>query len=266
MTENRIRAVERAFDIIECFTNRDQELSLKEISTRTDLALAVVHRNLQTLTARRYLEQDSSTGKYRLGIQFVRIAGVVIQGYNLIQKATPHLQKLSSQTEMNINLSIYDEGEALCLINFESFHHFGYEIKVGQKIPIYAGALSKVILAYLPQREIDILTTDLKTYTPITISQKEELLQDLNDIREKGYSKSEGELALGVLAFAAPVFNYEDKMVAGIAISGPKHYFTEEKKAEFLELLLMAAHDISNSLGGKQKILEWNGADNENKA
>lgn len=265
MTENRVRTVDRTLDIIECFTNRDQELSLIEISQKTNLALAVVHRNLHTLLSRGYLNQDRPGGKYRLGIQFVRIASIVIQGFDLVKKATPHLNELARKTELNVNLSIYDEREALCLINNESFHNFGFEIKVGQRIPIYAGALSKVILAYLPPREIDTLTTDLKTYTPLTISQKEELIQDLKDIQKKGYSKSEGELALGVLAFATPIFNFEGKMVAGIAISGPKHYFTVHKISEYLHDLLTTANEISKDLGFNGKILELKGADYESK-
>ncbi|MGP4082254.1 IclR family transcriptional regulator [Pseudalkalibacillus sp. R45] len=266
MKENRVRAVDRAFDIIECFTNREQELSLLEISKRTELALATVHRNIHTLLSRGYLEQDRVTGKYRLGIQFVRIGGIVIQGFDLIQKATPHLQRLAKETELNINLSVYDSQEALCLINIESFHNFGFEIKVGQKMPIYAGALSKVILAYLPQKETDMLTIDLKTYTPLTISQKEELIQELQTIRKNGISRSEGELALGAIAYSAPIFNFEDKMIAGIAITGPKHFFTDADKPKYINDLMNAAREISRDLGCKSKILQMKGAQDENKA
>lgn len=249
MKENKVRAIERAFDIIECFTYKEQELTLVEITKKTNLALATVHRNIQTLLSRGYLEQDKVSGKYRLGIQFVRISGIVIQGFDLIQKATPHLHQLSKETELNINLSIYDAQGALCLVNLESFHNFGFEIKVGQKMPIYAGALSKVLLAYLPDEEIESLTSDLKTYTPLTISQKEELIRDLKEIRKVGISKSEGELALGAIAYAAPVFNFENRMVAGISITGPKQFFTDSKKKKSKNDLLHTAEEISRDLG-----------------
>lgn len=248
-----VRAVERAFEIIETFTMREPEQTLVGISKKTGLPLTTVHRNVQTLLQKGYLEQDEATGKLRLGMQFVRIGGMIIQGFDLVQKATPHLQRLSKATEMNVNLSVYGDEQALCLVNIESFHHFGHEIKVGQKLPIYAGALSKVILAYLPEREFNHLSDTFQTFTPITISQREELKQDLESIREHGYAKSEGELQLGAVAYAAPIFNYEGKLEAGIAITGPEHFFQEKKRPLYVKQLLQTAEDISKDMGFKKE-------------
>ncbi|WP_226682957.1 IclR family transcriptional regulator [Sutcliffiella horikoshii] len=247
-----VRAVDRALDIIETFSLRERELTLVDISKKTGLPLTTVHRNVQSLLQRGYLEQDEISGKFRPGMQFVRVAGILIQGLDLVQKASPYLHRLAKKTEMNVNLSIYDDGEALCLVNIESFHNFGFEIKVGQKLPIYAGALSKLILAYLPEREFDRLSDTFKTFTPITISQRQELKNDIESIRQHGYAKSEGELQLGAVAYAAPVFNYEGKLEAGIAITGPEHFFSEEKRQTYLKTLLLAAEEISRDLGYKK--------------
>ncbi|MFI8688026.1 IclR family transcriptional regulator [Rossellomorea sp. NPDC077527] len=247
-----VRAVERALEIIETFTMREREHTLVDLSKKTGLPLTTVHRNVQTLLQKGYLEQDETTGKLRLGMQFVRIGGIIIQGIDLVQKATPHLQRLSKTTEMNVNLSVYDNEQALCLVNIESFHNFGHEIKVGQKIPIYAGALSKVILAYLPEEEFNSLSDTFKTFTPITISQRKELKNDLESIRDHGYAKSEGELQLGAVAYAAPIFNYEGKLVAGIAITGPEHFYKDESRPFYVKTLLQTAEEISKDMGYKK--------------
>ncbi|MGM0865284.1 MAG: IclR family transcriptional regulator [Bacillota bacterium] len=247
-----MRAVERALEIIETFSMREPQHTLVDLSNKTGLPLTTVHRNVQTLLHKGYLEQDETTGKLRLGMQFVRIGGIIIQGIDLVQKATPHLQRLSKSTEMNVNLSVYDHGQALCLVNIESFHHFGHEIKVGQKIPIYAGALSKVILAYLPEEEFNSLSDTFKTFTPITISQRNELKEDLESIREHGYAKSEGELQLGAVAYAAPIFNYEGKLEAGVAITGPEHFYKEESRPSYVKALLQTAEEMSKDMGFKK--------------
>ncbi len=248
-----VRAVDRAFDVIETFTFKEPELTLQEISQRTGLALATTHRSIQTMIKRGYIEQDPISGKFRLGMQFVKLGGIVIQRIDLTRIATPFLQELSKKTEQNVNMSIYDKGEALCLVNIESFHNFQFGIKVGQRLPIYAGALSKVIMAHLPNQELAILLSNkLESFTPYTISQEMTLRAELEEIRRNGVARSGGELALGAAAIAAPVYNYENKMVAGIAISGPEHYFTGEQTEAFTSELLATAAVISKELGFNQ--------------
>ncbi|GED71303.1 IclR family transcriptional regulator [Brevibacillus reuszeri] len=252
---SKVRAVDRAFDIIESFTFKEPELTLLEISQRTGLALATTHRSIQTMIKRGYIEQDPISGKLRLGMQFVKLGGIVIQRIDLTRIAAPFLQELSKKTEQNVNMSIYDKGEALCIVNIESFHNFQYGIKVGQRLPIYAGALSKVILAHLPNQElITLLSNKLESFTPLTISQEMRLREEVEEIQKRGYARSSGELALGVAALAAPIYNYENKMVAGIAISGPEHYFADEKVNNFVVELLETATKISKELGFNQVI------------
>jgi len=255
--KTKTRSIDRALDIIETFTFRDPELTLVEISKRTGLALATVHRAIQTLLARGYIEQNPISGKYRLGMEFVRVGGVVIQRLDLVKIATPFLRDLSRKTEQHVNLSIYDRGEALCLVNVESFHSFRQGIQVGQRLPIYAGALSKVILAHLPAEKIEgIITDNLVSYTPQTIAQKEALLDELAAIKRQGYAESRGELALGAAALAAPMRNYENKVVAGISVSGPEHFYTGKNVGYFIGELLYTAADISHELGYSDALLK----------
>ncbi|WP_066174885.1 IclR family transcriptional regulator [Bacillus marinisedimentorum] len=253
--KNSIRALDRAFDIIESFSFKEPLLTLVEIAEKTGLANATVHRSLKTMIDRGYIEKDSKTGKFKLGMEFVRVGGVVVQSTDVVSIATPFLEKLAKTTELNTNLSVYDRGKALCLINIESFHRFGHEIKVGQRLPIYAGALSKAIFAALPEQEIEkIISQDLELFTPNTIAEKEVLLNELNIIKERGYSVSKGELSLGVKAFAKPLFNYEHKMVGGIAISGPDYFIKEEMEENLLNELNNTADEISKELGFKKMI------------
>ena len=251
ITEARkVRVLERAFDIIECFSTRDPELTLVEICKRTGLSLATVHRSIQTMISRGYVQQDANTGKYHLGMQFVELSGIVVGRMDLIRISTPFLEELSRQTEQNANLSVYDKAQAMCLVNIESFQSFFTGIKVGQRLPIYAGALSKVILAFLPQQEIDsVLSGGLSAFTPRTIAQAEKLLVELEHIRARGYSTSRGEFSTGEAALAAPIFDYTEKAVGGISISGPEHFYTDETLVIYQKHLLNTASSISSNLG-----------------
>ncbi|MFD1019837.1 IclR family transcriptional regulator [Thalassobacillus hwangdonensis] len=247
--EVTIRSVDRALTIIESFTHKDSELTLKQISIKTGIALTTVHRIMQTLLAKGFIELDQESGKYRLGVKFVRLGGIVIKRTDIVNNSYPWLKKLAQETELNVNLSVYDNQEALCLINIESFHHFGFEIKVGQRMPIYAGALSKAILAYLPEEELNSLSNEFEAVTPLTISQKTQLQEEIQQIRTHGYAQSHGELALGAIAYAAPIFNHEGQIAAGIAISGPINFLPEHKRQQYIDALLRASSQISQEMG-----------------
>lgn len=245
-----IRVLERAFDIIEAFTLDDSELTLTEISAKTSLSLATIHRFIQTMLARGYIEQDPITSKYKLSKQFIRLGGIVIRGIDLVQTAMPYLQELSNKTSQNCNLSVYDEGKVLCLINIESFKSYFMGIKVGQSLPVYGGALSKVILAHLPPALIStLISDDLPSFTPQTISHRDLLLKELKKIRKQGYAESRGELTIGEAAIAAPIYDYSNEVVAGISLSGPEHHYVEENQIVFRNLLLQTATLISGQLG-----------------
>ncbi|MDR6123117.1 IclR family KDG regulon transcriptional repressor [Bacillus sp. SLBN-46] len=245
-----IRALERAFDIIEAFTLEYSELTLTEISSRTSLSLATIHRFIQTMMARGYIEQDPISSRYKLSKQFVRLGGIVVRGLDLVQTAMPYLQELSNNTSQNCNLSVYDQGKVLCLINIESFKSFFMGIKVGQSLPVYGGALSKVILAHLPTDLISsLISHDLPSFTPQTISHRDLLINELEKIRHQGYAESRGELTIGEAAIAAPIYDYSNEVVAGISLSGPEHHYVEEKQIEFKRLLLETASRISEQLG-----------------
>ncbi|MFY0543792.1 IclR family transcriptional regulator [Brevibacillus sp. H7] len=243
-----IRVLDRAFDILEALA-AEAELTLGEISVRTGLALATAYRSVQTMVSRGYIDQDARTGKYRLGMQIVRLSGQAVSRIDVIRVATPHLQDLSKRTGLNVNLSIFDNGKALCLVNIETMQDFMMGIKVGQRLPIHAGALSKVILANLPPEQIPALLGNLEPFTPHTIANKDTLQQELDTIRSRGYAVSNGELAVGVSALAAPLFDHGNRAVAGISLSGPKSDFSEENTGRFIEELLAAASQISRELG-----------------
>ncbi|MDQ1145722.1 DNA-binding IclR family transcriptional regulator [Bacillus sp. SORGH_AS 510] len=176
-----------------------------------------------------------------------------MRGLDLVHTATPYLQELSNKTSQNCNLSVYDQGKVLCLINIESFKSYFMGIKVGQSLPVYGGALSKVILAHLPEQLITtLISDDLLSFTPQTISHRELLIKELKKIRHQGYAESKGELTIGEAAIAAPIYDYSNEVVAGISLSGPEHHYKEEKQEEFRRLLLKTAHLISKQLGSEK--------------
>ena len=117
--------------------------------------------------------------------------------------------------------------------------------------PMYCTAIGKLILA---QHELGALEsflrfTPLIAYTKNTITRQEELMAELEDIRSKGYALDMEESNDGISSIAAPIYNYANRMIAGIAVIAPSSRLTQERIKVLLPKLLDAAGVISKNMG-----------------
>jgi len=126
---------------------------------------------------------------------------------------------------------------------------------LGERLPLYTGGSGNAILAYLPDEEIKrfIKEEKLISYTSNTITDPEKLLQNLKEIRKKGYAIAIGERVPDATTIGAPIFDFTSKVIASLTISGPSECITEEKITEFVSLIKEAAMKISVSLGYESK-------------
>ena len=94
---------------------------------------------------------------------------------------------------------------------------------------MYCTGLGKALLAFMSSEEIEKSLPDkFIKFTENTLSSKEELLEDLHHIRERGYSIDNMEHEFGVVCVALPVFGHDGTPVAAISISGPSLRLHEE--------------------------------------
>lgn len=115
-----VRTVDRALDILECFTSQTPELSLTQISERINIHKSTVHRLLATLETRHFLQRDRLNGGYRLGIRALQMAYLTLESNDLRQIAHDRMQTLSEKTKENVHLSIMDGSDIIYLDIIES--------------------------------------------------------------------------------------------------------------------------------------------------
>ena len=102
-----IRAVERALDVLMCFTNQTPELTMSQISELIGINKSTVHRLLATLEGKRFVERDAVTGIYKPGIRLLQMAFLAMEHNDLRRLAAPFLQDLCNQFRENVNLSFW---------------------------------------------------------------------------------------------------------------------------------------------------------------
>jgi len=133
----------------------------------------------------------------------------------------------------------------------ESPHEIRQAVELGKTLPLYSGAPGKVLLANLPQVRIhEILhQAKLKAMGPRTITDPEKLIEELQKVRDLGYSVSFEETYLGAVSIAAPVRDFSGMVIAAISITGPVSRFSKENIAKFIPLAIQAGKEISVALG-----------------
>ncbi|MEW5868168.1 MAG: IclR family transcriptional regulator [Chloroflexota bacterium] len=228
-----IRAVERALDVLLCFTSNTPELSMTQISELVGINKSTVHRLLATLERKRFVERDETTGVYRPGIRLLQMAYLTMDHNNLRRLAAPFLHSLCNQYRENVNLSVLEDVSVIYVDVVESPQRVKLAATVGQQLPAFCTASGKAMLAFLPEDHIQrILEHGLPRYTRNTILTKEAFLENLRIAQAQGFALSEQEFEEGINAIAAPVLNSDNRPVASISIAGPAYRLTRERMLE----------------------------------
>lgn len=245
-----IKSVEKAIDILSCFTTESSSLTVVEITRLTGFNQSTVSRILTTLANKRCVEHVGSSGRYQLGVKFYQWESVLRQTPNLADLARPVMEDLRDLCGEEVSLYVLNEGNRICLEAVKSRYGVAKVTTVGKVFPLHCGAAGKVLLAYLPEKaRRDVLRRKgLEKYTATTMVDAEALEADLAKIRLDGYAVSLGEREEGAYSVVAPIRDVRGEVVASLSISGPIYRFSEEKRGENVRAVARAAEEIESVL------------------
>lgn len=245
-----VRSVERALDILLCFTREEPTRSLTQIAESVHMSKTTVHRLLTTLENKRFISRDKTTSLYRLGLRFIEMASLVLQDVELHRWALPYLQRLCQEYGETVDLSILDGSHVIYLEVIESPHRVKLAAAVGQRLPAYYTASGKALLAYLPTDHVrKILGDNMKENSEGETLSIPDMLADLRATAERGYAISEAEYEKDINAVAAPIFDAEKHPIASIAIVGPSFRLTKDRLPLLGDSLRKMTQLISNEVG-----------------
>jgi DNA-binding IclR family transcriptional regulator len=245
-----IQSVQKAISILKAFTIHDPELGVNELSRRVGLHKSTVSRLLSTLEQAALVERDAATDKYRLGVELIALAGLVISHADVRTVSRGHLRWLAELTEETVNLAVPD---GTYVINVEQIpssrlvRDIGW---IGRRSPLHCTSTGKVLLAHMPTWEIDkVLAGPLAGFSPSTITDPDRLRGELSKVLEQGFAIGQEELEEGLNAVAAPVRNHEGRVVAAVSVSGPSYRVSPGRFTELSGLVKEAADRVSRQLG-----------------
>lgn len=250
---NYVKSIIKAFQIIEEL-DKFGELSIGELSQALTMDKATVHRLINTIKEAGYIVQNPCSRKYSNSIKLFTIGNHIIERTGLKEIARPYLEAVAEETMETINLSMHSENDIVYVDKIESNSAIKVGIKIGTALPMYCTGMGKAILAFLPEENLNeiVKNTSFRKRTVKTVSNQEALFEQLNFIRKNGYAKDAEEFVVGLISFAAPIFDYRNTPVAAISISMPKlRYNEEEHRQYYVNLVKNTAAALSKELGNK---------------
>jgi DNA-binding IclR family transcriptional regulator len=244
-----VQSVDRAVTILEILA-RAGEAGVTEVARELDVHKSTASRLLTALSRRELVTQDAARGRFRLGVGILRLAGAAGRRLDVVQESRPVCQALAKQVGETVNLAILSGRDALYLDQVAGPAALSPHNWAGQRIPLHATSDGKVLLAYLPAKEVaEHLTPPLRRFTDRTITSLAEFPRVLAEVRQRGYATAVEELEQGLTAVAAPVRNAEGQVIASISASGPSFRIPDERISPIAGSVRRAAAVISRRLG-----------------
>lgn len=246
-----VQSLRRAVSILRTFAIDTPELGVTEISNRVGLHKSTTFRLLSTLISEGLVSQNPETGRYRLGVGLVELAGRVLVHTDVRQVSRRHLRSLAEQVGETVNLAVLDGNES---VNLEQSVPRGRLVAnhgwVGRRTPVHATSTGKILLAWLGSDSMtDLLANPLEVYTPNTITDVVTLQAELDSVREAGYAVGHEEYEVGLNAVAAPIRDHNGQVIAALSVSGPSYRLPAENLEEVAKEVVGTAQAISAELG-----------------
>jgi DNA-binding IclR family transcriptional regulator len=235
-------------DILE----QHKEASAADLAAALGEPLSSVYRLLQSLTTTGWVDRGSRRGAYRLGLSLMTIGGLVEDHLDIREASLPSLRELVAATKETSFLCVRRGLRAVCLERIEGYAVQSLAMLLGGSLPLYAGAASRALLAFLPVPEQSAILKDTSQQLrddPPRPDDKE-IIADIARIRTAGYSVSDGDVTPGIAALGAPVFNHRGEVQGALSLSGLRAQVLNPAGVDdTIELLRLAAGKASAALG-----------------
>jgi DNA-binding IclR family transcriptional regulator len=249
-SEAAVPAVSRALDLIEFLADRGRPFGINELARELEIPVNSVFRILKCMENRGYVETESPGGGYQLSTRFFSLGMRLQARFDLRRRAHPHLKILCGETGETTQIYVLDGESAIVLECVTPEAPWFLQVVPGTRMELHTSAFSKAILAFMDEEAVRrLLPKRLTAMTPNTITDREQLMAELAEVRRRGLAYDREEYSLGVYCIGAPVFDVQGSVVAGAGVTGLVSRFQPEDLPRIEQRVLHCARQISSAIG-----------------
>jgi len=245
-----LQTIQKAGELLSLFDREHTEWGVREVAAKLKVAKSSAHDLMSSLAKLGFLNKTEDN-RYRLGWRLVTLSETLLATMELRKEAHPVLEDLASQYQETIHLAVLDDTQAVYVDKLEGRQAVRVELtSLGARLYAHCSALGKVLLAYRDEEDVKrlIQTAGLPPFTDNTITDEQELLENLVKIRKQGFAYDLEEILPDLCCVAAPIYDYSGRVIAAISMSIPAFRF-RRSQTEFRDAVIRAARKISKHLG-----------------
>jgi IclR family pca regulon transcriptional regulator len=245
-----VQSLERGLAVILAFSDKHPRLTLGQLADLTGLSRPTVRRLVLTLGRLGYVREEGRS--FALTPHVLALGYAFTSSLNLTELAQPHMEEVTEVTGHTISLAALDGEEAVFLLRVPSRRAMAHLLLTGTRLPAFASAIGRVLLAGLPDNDIDsyLRNARLIRLTARTETDPVRLRSVLAGVRVRGWEMVDQELEEGVRSFSAPVRESSGRVIAALGMSvSAATVSIAEIHHEYLPAVVKAADAISNRLG-----------------
>lgn len=245
-----IQSLDRGIQILLILAQKSSA-GITELAEELGVDKSTASRLVETLRNRDMVRVDPETKKYRLGFRILHLGEALKDNINVIAIARPMLLSLSAQLNESVHFCAYNNSSVYVMDQVRSSKNYALSATVGMIEPLHCSSVGKCILAYRRPETIRALLEDytFTPYTEHTITNKEALLEHLDQIRANGFALDDEEMAHGVRCIAVPIYDYRNSVRYSIGVSGPKSNLNTATIDAYVRRMAETAKWLSAAIG-----------------
>ncbi len=232
-------------------TEEREEWSATELSRDLSIPVQTVHRLLSSLEEQGLVYRSPETRKFRLGLLILQLGLAGKNNLSVRKQSVDIGQELVRKTKNPVFLTV-PEGEEGVLIEYISLGMPKSKELTGTRFFLFEGAFNKVMLAFMKKQR------QLKMFEMLSGTHENNKLKELKDeltiIQKEGWAISFNEIRSKTACISAPIFNWENEVIASISMMVWEEAFAEDTKGANINSIKKAAEEISSELGWIQNI------------
>lgn len=253
-----IGALSKACLLIEMLSTK-KSWELSDLCKAVGLPKTTVHRMLLTLEDNGYVVQEKQRGEYCLSFKLFSIGSRMLQHSSLVDIARPYCRELLDAVDETVNLCVVSGTEMLVVDKQVTSQMLRQDSIIGSSFPLFQSASGKIFLAFADEAETQKVLALIRQQSPSLHSEQvlRDLHSELEQVRRTGLAYDYEEVFKGVRCVAAPIYDFQDKLVATLSISAPTVRLNEKATASIEAHIVGAARKISQRLGASPACLPF---------
>lgn len=247
-----IKSLDRAMVVLD-HVSQGRGQTLTAISDDLGQSPATVYRILVTLEGRGLVEFEAPEQLWHIGARAFEIGARFLRRTSLVERARPIMRRLMEETGETANLGIERDGSVLFVSQVETHESIRAFFPPGTLSPLHASGIGKALLAHMDgdRRRRHLASAPRQAFTDRTLTDRAAIEAEMALIRSRGYAVDDEERTRGMRCIAAPVFDLNGEVVAGISVSGPTTRVSGPAATALSRPVIVAAAELTVAIGGR---------------